>query len=153
MDPSPVEAYEQTADRLEREVLRACAGAAGWRDGFEAALARLLRFVAEEPDRARALLLDVRARGGDAWAKHEEVVARLVDAVDSARDQAGARPTATRTTSAFVVGAIEEMLRIEIAAGRAAAVERLLPELTRLAFLTLFGEDDPAAGAAERRLS
>lgn len=143
-------AYEGAADRLAGELLHACDGAAGWRDAFEAALARLLRFVAEEPVTAKALLLEVRAARGEAWVKHQELSKRLAAALDGARGEPGARPSVTPMTTGFVAGAIEESLCIEIAAGRAEAVERLLPDLTRLAFLQLFGEDD-SSGNAERR--
>jgi hypothetical protein len=44
-------------------------------------------------------------------------------------------------TSGFVAGAIEESLCLELAAGRAAGAELLLDDLTRLAFLQLFGEE------------
>jgi hypothetical protein len=44
-------------------------------------------------------------------------------------------------TAGFIAGAIEESLSIEIAAGRAEQVEYLLNDLTRLAFLQLFGEE------------
>jgi hypothetical protein len=43
-------------------------------------------------------------------------------------------------TAGFIVGAIEESLSIELATGRGAEVEHLLPDLTHLAFLQLFGE-------------
>jgi AcrR family transcriptional regulator len=144
-------AYEEAAARLAGELLKACEGAAGWRDGFEAALARLLRFVAEEPVTARALLLEVRAARGEAWAKHQELTERLTTALDGARQEPGARPSVTPMTTAFVAGAIEESLCIELAAGRGAAVERLLPELTRLTFLQLFGEDEAASTTSRGR--
>lgn len=144
-------AYEEAADRLCSELLEACQGAASWREGFEASLARLLRFVAEQPLAARVLLVEVRAARGDAWLKHQELTERLGAAFDGARAEPGARPSATSATSGFVVGAIEETLCLEIATGRAAEVERLLPDLTRLAFLQLFGEDDSAGAAAEDR--
>lgn len=134
-------AYGEAAERLAAELLEACEGAASWREGFEAALARLLRFVAEQPLAAKALLLEVSAARGEAWAKHQQLMDRLTEALDGARDEPGARRSATATTTGFVVGAIKESLRLEIAAGRAAAVERLLPDLTRLAFLQLFGEE------------
>ncbi|MGC1853187.1 MAG: hypothetical protein WA687_12180, partial [Solirubrobacterales bacterium] len=53
----------------------------------------------------------------------------------------------------FIAGAIEESLSIELAAGRGAEVERLLPDLTRLAFLQLFGEetDRDALGSEDVR--
>jgi AcrR family transcriptional regulator len=144
-------AYEEAADRLCAELLEACEGAETWRVGFEAALARLLRFVAEQPLTARALLVEVRAARGGAWLKHQQLTDRLTAAFDGARAEPGARPAATSATSGFVVGAIEETLCLEIATGRSAQVERLLPDLTRLAFLQLFGEDDSAEAAAEDR--
>jgi len=141
-------AYEEGAERVATELLEACRDAASWRDGFEAALARLLRFVAEQPVTARALLLEVRSARGEAWVKHQQLVERLTAAFDGARAEPGARPSATPMTSGFVVGAIEESICIEIATGRAAAVERLLPDLTRLAFLQLFGDEETGAGAS-----
>ncbi len=135
-------AYEEAAEQLAGELLEACRGAESWRNGFEAALARLLRFVAEQPVTAKALLLEVRAARGEAWVKHQQLTERLTAALDGARDEPGARAAATAMTTGFVAGAIEESVCIELAAGRAATVERLLPDLTRLAFLQLFGEDE-----------
>jgi AcrR family transcriptional regulator len=134
-------AYEQTAERLAAEMTEACRKAAGWREGFQAALAELLRFVAEQPLTAKALLLEVRSARGEAWAKHQEIVERLTAALESAREQPGGRDGASPMTAGFVAGAIEESLSIEVAAGRAAEVELLLPDLTHLAFLQLFGEE------------
>lgn len=57
------------------------------------------------------------------------------------RLSANCRPDANPMTAGFVVGAIEEALRLEIAAGRADGAELLLNDLTRLAFLQLFGEE------------
>lgn len=143
-------AYEEAAERLAGDLLEACEGGGSWHEGFEAALAHLLRFVAEQPLTAKALLVEVRAARGEAWDKHQELVARLTAALDTAREEPTARHSVTPLTTGFVAGAIEESLCIEIAAGRAAAVERLLPDLTRLTFLQLFGEDDLPASAAER---
>jgi AcrR family transcriptional regulator len=137
-------AYAEAAERLRGELLAACEEAPGWKQGFEAGLAALLRTVAEQPLSARALLIEVKAARGEAWAKHQEIVESLTAAIDSAREQPGARPGASPMTAGFVVGAIEESLCIEIAAGRAAEAERLLGDLTRLAFLQLFGEEETA---------
>jgi AcrR family transcriptional regulator len=134
-------AYEEAADRLASEVLEACREAAGWREGFQAGLNALLRFVAEQPLLAKALLLEVRAARGDAWTAHQHQVERLTAALDSARHEPGARPNSNPMTAGFVAGAIEESLSIELAAGRADAVPVLLDDLTRLAFLQLFGEE------------
>ncbi len=133
-------AYEEAAERLASQLLAACEEASGWRDGFRAGLAELLRFVAEQPLLAKALLLEVRAARGDAWVAHQRQVERLTAALDTARSEPGARPGARPMTAGFIVGSIEESLSIELAAGRTADAEHLLPDLTRLAFLQLFGE-------------
>ncbi|HYP56450.1 MAG TPA: helix-turn-helix domain-containing protein [Solirubrobacterales bacterium] len=134
-------AYEARMERAAAQVGEAFRSAPSWRSGFEAGLAQLLRGAAAEPAIAKALLVEVRAARGAVWEKHQELTERVVAALDGARGEPGARPSATPTTAGFVLGAIEESLCIEIAAGRGADVERLLPDLTRLAFLQLFGED------------
>jgi AcrR family transcriptional regulator len=134
-------AYAEAAERLRERLAAACGEASSWRAGFEAALAGLLRFVAEQPLLARALLIEVKAARGEAWAKHQEVAESLTAAVGAAREQPGARAGSSPMTAGFVVGAIEESLCVEIAAGRAAEAERLHEALARLAFLQLFGEE------------
>lgn len=136
------EAYEMAADRICAEALEAGRGAESWRAGFRASLAMLLRAVAEQPLTARALLIEVRAARGPAWTKHQQLVERFAAAVDLARLEPDARPGATALTAQFVVGAIEEAICAEIGGGRAATVERLLPDLTHLAVLQYFGEDE-----------
>lgn len=145
-------AYEMAAARLGSQLLEACRGGASWREGFRAGLAELLRVVAEQPLLAKALLIEARAARGDAWVAHQRQLERITAALDTAREEPGARPGATPMTAGFMAGAIEESLCIEIAAGRAAEVERLLPDLTRLAFLQFFGEEVPTeTGTAEGR--
>ncbi len=136
------QAYEMAADRLCAEVLEAGRSAASWRAGFRAALARLLRTVAEQPLLAKALLIEVRAARGQAWAKHQQLIERFAGAVDSARHEPGAQASTTALTAQFVVGAVEEAIATEIGGGRTATVERLLPDLAHLAVLNYFGEDE-----------
>jgi AcrR family transcriptional regulator len=134
-------AYEDAAERLGAQVLEACREAGEWRAGFRAGLAELLRFVAEQPLQAKALLLEVRAARGAAWEAHQRQVERVIAALDTAREEPGARPDSNPMTAGFIAGAIEESLSIEIASGRAEAATFLLDDLTRLAFLQLFGEE------------
>jgi AcrR family transcriptional regulator len=136
------QAYEMAADRICAEVLEAGREAESWRAGFRAALAKLLRTVAEQPLLAKALVVEVRAARGQAWARHQQLIERFTHAVDSARHEPSARATATALTAQFVVGAVEEAIATEIGAGRAATVERLLPDLAHLAVLNYFGEDE-----------
>ncbi len=136
------QAYEEAADRLCEDLLEAGRKADSWRLGLRAALAELLRTVAEQPLLAKALLLEVRAARGRAWAKHQQVVERLTAAIDTARAEPHATSSASSMTAGFMVGAIEESISLEIGAGRAADVERLLPDLAHLVVLNYFGEDE-----------
>jgi AcrR family transcriptional regulator len=134
-------AYEEAAARLSTDVLAACRSAPDWREGFRAGLAELLRFVAEQPLLAKALLIEVRAARGAAWDAHQRQLIRITEALETAREEPNARPDASPMTAGFVAGAIEEALSIEIASGRAEGAELLLGDLTHLAFLQLFGEE------------
>jgi AcrR family transcriptional regulator len=136
------QAYEEAADRLCEELLEAGRRASTWRLGFRAALAELLRTVAEQPLLAKALLIEVRAARGRAWDAHQRVIERLIAAVDSARRDPDALPAISRMTAGFMVGAIEESIGLELGAGRAAEVQRLLPNLSHLVVLNYFGEDE-----------
>src|SRR5665811_675313 len=101
-------AYEEAAERLAAQLLEACRDAEDWPNGFRAGLGELLRAVAEQPLLAKALLLEVRAARGGAWAKHQEIVERLTAALDTARAESGARAKASPMTAGFIAGAIEE---------------------------------------------
>ncbi len=136
------QAYEAAADQLCEDLLEAGRKAATWRLGFRAALAELLRFVAEQPLLAKALLIEVRAARGQAWARHQQVVERLTVAVDTARSDPDALASVSPMTAGFMVGAIEESIGLEIGAGRTGEIERLLPDLSHLVALNYFGEDE-----------
>jgi AcrR family transcriptional regulator len=134
-------AYKRAAEALATELDEACVAADSWRGAFRGGLAALLGFVAEQPLKARALLLEVRAARGGAWRTHQQLVERATTALETAREQPGARPGSSPMTAGFVVGAIEESIAIELAAGRAEQAPYMLDDLTRLAFLQLFGEE------------
>lgn len=135
-------AYEEAAEELVERLLEAGRDAPTWRLGFRRALTELLRFCAEQPLLAKALLIEVRAARGAAWATHQRLVDRLIKAVDSAREQPGAVRSASPMTAGFMVGAIEESIALEIGAGRATEAEHLLPDLAHLVVLNYFGEDE-----------
>jgi AcrR family transcriptional regulator len=136
------QAYEAAAERLGEELLEAGRQAGNWRLGFRAALAELLRIVAEQPLLAKALLIEVRAARGVAWKAHQRLIERLMAAVDSAREDPEALPGVSQMTAGFMIGAIEESIGLEIGAGRSGEVERLLPDLSHLVVLNYFGEDE-----------
>src|ERR1044072_6057498 len=64
-------AYEEGAERLASKLLAACQEEPSGREGFRPGVAECLRVVPEQPLLAKALLLEVRAARGDAWAAHQ----------------------------------------------------------------------------------
>jgi AcrR family transcriptional regulator len=141
MDDCFAAAYEIEAERLCDSVLAAGRRGSSWREGFSAALAELLDFVAAEPLRARALMLEAVAARGRAWAKNEEVIERLTRAVDSARHETGSRHRAPLLTGKLMVGAIESSVLRLIIAGEEARAPSLLADLTNFVVLNYFGEE------------
>jgi AcrR family transcriptional regulator len=138
-------AYATWADRLATELLAAALAAGEWRRGVRAGLVAFFEFVEERPAVARALLIEAEIAGGPALAKREEMVERLGDALDSAREQAGAEEPPP-LTGLFVAGGIATYVSEQLAAGKPGAIWAGLPELMRFATDPYFGEE---AGQAE----
>jgi AcrR family transcriptional regulator len=141
MDDCFATAYEMEAERLCGAILAAGRRRSSWCEGFGAALAELLDFVAAEPLRARALMLEALAARGRAWAKHEEVVERLTRALESARHETESRHRAPLLTGKLMVGAIESSVLGLIIAGEEARAPSLLPDLAHFVVRNYFGEE------------
>ena len=143
------QAYGVWIERLCVNLLEAAATTPGWESGVRAAIARLFRYVTEQPAIARALFVEVQIAGEPALARHEAAIERLAAAIDSARvdiDPAEAPPEAT---GVFVVGGIESCVAEALSAGDPGRVWDALPELMHFAAGSYFGNAE-AEGAFER---
>lgn len=142
-----VAAYEAEADVLCEAMLEAAGRADGWRDGTRAALETLLRFVAERPAVARALLRDVHVVGGEALAKYEEVLARLAAALAK-----GSRLPEEQLawTPSFIVGAVEGVVSARLAREETEDMQALVPELMYLIVASFEGRDAAAEELEEK---
>jgi AcrR family transcriptional regulator len=117
-----------------------------WRGQLRGALAGLLRFLDEQPEIGRALLVEVHAAGPWAVGKRTEAMERAAAMVDLAREEGdGSAPAIS--AEAIVAGTLA-VLHTRLAAPEPTSFERLLPELMYLAVLPYFGPD---AAAAEMR--
>lgn len=142
-----VAAYEAEADVLCEAMLDAARRTDDWRAGTRAALETLMRFVAERPAVTRALVRDVHVVGGKALAKHEEVLARLTDAID----RVGGLPAGPRAgASTFIVGAVEGVLAARLAEGETEDLQALVPELMYLIVASFEGRDAAAEELDEK---
>lgn len=116
------EAYEPALRGLAEEILAAGREGDDWQAGLRAALGVFLDFLASEPTRARALLLEYRGAGERAGAAHEEVCALLARALDTARLAPGALSDPPPGSARAALGGIEFI-----------AIERLIGEQTESA--------------------
>ena len=132
-------AYKVEADALCEAMLGESRGALDWRDGTEAALHVVLRFAAARPDVARTLIREVHVVGGEALAKHEEVLERLASAIGKQCKPPGATVSLLWAPS-FIVGAVEGVISGHLDRGEATELLGAAPELMDLIAAFFVGE-------------
>lgn len=135
------QAYRAWIDRLGVELLQAAIGAEGWQAGVRAGLIRLFQFIAEQPEIARSLFVEVHVAGGGAMAEHDAAIERLVGALDSARGDLSEDDAPPVTTGLFVIGGFEACVCDVLAAGETKRIWDALPELMHLAAGSYFGNE------------
>jgi len=124
---------------VELAMREEAAGKAGWREQTRGALTGLLRFLDEQPEIGRALLVEVPTAGPRAVSKRSEAMGRAVAMMDLARDESeGAAPA---IAAEAVVAGILAVLHRRLAATAPESFTRLLPELMYLAVLPYFGPE------------
>jgi len=136
-------AYEWRAGGLCDEILAAGEATPDWRQGLEAALAVLSRFVSAQPQIARALLIDVHVAGEPALAKRKGLFERLSNAIDSARRETESRHSPPPLTALFMLSAIEAAAVSALMADTPAAFAEAVPDLGQMIVGAYFGDDAP----------
>jgi AcrR family transcriptional regulator len=131
---------------VELAMREEAAGQTTWRGQLRGALVGLLRFLEEQPEVGRALLVEVHAAGSRAVGRRTEAMERAAAMVDRAREESD--DAAPAISSEAVVAGILAVLHTRLAAQQTDGFIRLLPELMYLAVLPYFG---PEAAAAEMR--
>jgi AcrR family transcriptional regulator len=133
-------AYDAEAERLCTTLVDAAGAASGWREGTRAVLTELFRFAAERPLVTRALLCEVQVAGGDALAKHDEVLERLTAAIGSTcQEAADAEFASIPIAPDFVVGLVEGVICSRLARGEAEELPAAMPELMYLIVSSFLG--------------
>ena len=127
---------------VELAMREAALGDATWRGQLRGALAGLLRFLDEEPEVGRALLVEVHSAGAEAVSKRTEAMERASALMDRAREESD--DGAPAISAEAVVAGIHAVLHSRLAANQKGGYARLLPELMYLAVLPYFGPDAAA---------
>jgi AcrR family transcriptional regulator len=135
------QAYAAWIERLGVSLLEAAVSAPGWSAGVQAGLVRLFGFVAEQPQIARALFVEVHVVGGAALGVREEALERLAGALDSVRGEIEPDQAPPEATGIFVVGGIEACLGEVLAEGDQKRIGEALPELMHMAVGSYLGKE------------
>lgn len=140
------QAYEVWINRLGLSLLEAAVAVEGWRSQVRAALMRLFQFVAEKPDIARALFVEVHVAGGRAMAAHDAGVERFAQVLDSVREELDPDTAPPAETGLFALGGIEAYVCEVLSEGDPKRIWDGLPEVVRLVTAFYF---DPRTAAEE----
>lgn len=136
------QAYAEAADWLYQRLSAVAQRQPSWKEGLRAAVAELLEFCANQPAVARALFVEVHAAGGDALRHHEVLMERLSHAIDGARRENSSRQAPPPVTAAFMVGAIETLVRTKLMSGDPPeSAPDLLPGILHFVVMQFYGED------------
>lgn len=139
-------AYDGAVDELVRRVAAAYETEEDWPRRARAGLAELLAALAERPEQARLLLVDVAAAGPAAQRRYRAMTQRLTRFFDEGRDFAPGARGLPANAGRMATGAVLGLVSDELLAGRG---ERLPSLLSDLLFATLVPYLGPDAAARE----
>ena len=133
-------AFDASAARMQERIDVALAGAGpGWREQLRSGIAELLRFIVEEPEEARTVIVEARASTPAGLLRRDELLDRYAGCVDALiREDLDEPPSAI--AAAGVVGGIESVLYARLQKGETDDLDSLLPSLMYFAVLTYAGE-------------
>jgi AcrR family transcriptional regulator len=132
-------AYDEAAAELCDRVRRAYEGPVAWHDRIWAIGWAAMRFLREDPARAR--LLVVQANGGTrrALTRRDRLLEGLAELLDAGRGELGASASASPCTAEIVAGSIYTMLLAKVGGGCIERGEDFLPELVYMATMPYLG--------------
>lgn len=125
----------------------AYAGPRIWHDRVWAAAWAAMRFLQEDPARARFLVVGVNGAGSRAQARRDRVLQAIADLVDAGRHELPDPGSVSRSTAEMVTGAIYGTVMSKVSAGALERREDFLSELVYMAMMPYLG-----ARAAEDEL-
>lgn len=134
-------AFDVSAQQLRERIGAAVeAAGGGWREKLRGGLAELLRFVAEEPEAARAVIVEARASSPAGLLRRDELLDRFAACIDDlVREELDEAPSAI--AAAGVVGGIESVLYARLQKEETEQLDDLLPSLMYFAVLAYAGQE------------
>ncbi len=135
-------AYEMIVDHIRTAMAAAADSFEEWPQKVRAALATMLRFLADEPELARVCMIEPVAAGGEAAARHRASIHSFVEVLRASRPAHDRPRPLPETTEEALVGGIAALIVREINAGRADRLEEQLPGLVELVLAPYLGAQE-----------
>jgi AcrR family transcriptional regulator len=134
-------AFDAAAARMRERIEAVAADAgSGWRDRLRSGIAALLRFIADEPEEARMVIVEARASSPAGLRRRDELLDHFASCIDAlVREDLDEAPSAI--AAAGVVGGIEAVLYARLQKGETDDLEGLLPSLMYFAVLAYAGRE------------
>jgi AcrR family transcriptional regulator len=130
-----------------QRVNAAYAGPRAWHDRIWAGAWAAMRFLQEDPARARFFVVAVNGAGSRAQARRDRILQGLADLIDAGRGELEEPESVSRGTAEMVSGAIYGTIMAKIRDGAIERGEEFLSELVYMAMMPYLG-----ARAAEDEL-
>jgi AcrR family transcriptional regulator len=112
-----------------------------WRDRLRATAYELLRFLQEDPERARLMTVDVLSAGERAQLIRDQGMMALIELVDQGRQELENPGSISRAIAEGITGAIYHRIHVALAAGHFDTLEEMVPELMYHAVLPYLGTE------------
>lgn len=134
-------AFDVTATQMKERLEAAVAGAGpSWREQLRSGIAELLRFIAEEPEAARTVIVEARASSPAGLRRRDELLDHFACCIDAlVREDLDEAPSAI--AAAGVVGGIESVLYARLQKEETKDLGALLPSLMYFAVLAYAGQE------------
>jgi AcrR family transcriptional regulator len=114
-------------------------GATSWHDRIWAAGWAAMRFLQEDPERARFFVVEVNGAGGAAQARRDRILQSLADLIDAGRRELEDPASVSRCTAEIVAGAIYGTILTKVEGGWIERGADFLPELVYMAVMPYLG--------------
>jgi AcrR family transcriptional regulator len=131
--------HDEVMTDLCARVDSAGVGREAWHDRVWAAGLAAMRFLQEDPVRARFLVVSVNGAGPGAQTRRDRIVQRIADLLDRGRGEVDGRRPVSRCTAEIAAGAVYGTILGKIQAGSIERGEEFLPELIYLAVMPYLG--------------
>lgn len=139
-------AFDDALARACGYVLPAYRTPGAWRERIRGALEALLEFLDHDPSRARVLIAEALTAGPAALQRRQQVLARIIAAVDEGRSEVRKAAGLSQLTAEGVVGAVLSVIHTRMLEGSDEALSPLAGELMAMIVLPYAG---PAASRRE----